>query len=421
MKYCESCNDLYPDSAQFCPACGKKLVHRPEKVNRRKVLSILNSLPGYKKILQDCTLYNYDDKVHFDYIVIHEAGIFVFQFFEEYRILEGNDKMRYWTAENINKNGEIGKIERPVVSLEKDHSILDQLLRRYTFTKSFAFLIFPQDGGLEKVNSVHLDQMLTLPRMGGILIRAINDYGHAYDKADIDKLYDILSKLIKKQPIPHQEQIAKSHKVKTHSKIRRFLAILFLLAALVAAVAFIITKQDQPVFLPAGMRQEPSSTVTATPPQSSDRLYVIPSAYRSLFDQYAQSELNRAAAEIDCSGFQRQDDGSIVISSVRTVDHILSSASSAFQNSVGQLFDSRALSDFTSIRTENHTQFTVFVTSQEINSTEALVVEEMYRLGLLYAALENRSPDTFSIVFRGQEGQELSVTTLYDYISRWQK
>jgi len=418
MKYCESCNDLYPDSAQFCPACGKKLVHRPEKVNRRKVVSILNSLPGYKKILQDCTLYNYDDKVHFDYIVIHEAGIFVFQFFEEYRILEGNDKMRYWTAENINKNGEIGKIERPVVSLEKDHSILDQLLRRYTFTKSFAFLIFPQDGGLEKVNSVHLDQMLTLPRMGGILIRAINDYGHAYDKADIDKLYDILSKLIKKQPIPHQEQIAKSHKVKTHSRIRRFLAILFLLAALVAAVAFIITKQDQPVFLPAGMRQEPSSTVTATPPQSSDRLYVIPSAYRSLFDQYAQSELNRAAAEIDCSGFQRQDDGSIVISSVRTVDHILSSASSAFQNSVGQLFDSRALSDFTSIRTENHTQFTVFVTSQEINSTEALVVEEMYRLGLLYAALENRSPDTFSIVFRGQEGQELSVTTLYDYISR---
>jgi len=418
MKYCESCNDLYPDSAQFCPACGKKLVHRPEKVNRRKVVSILNSLPGYKKILQDCTLYNYDDKVHFDYIVIHEAGIFVFQFFEEYRILEGNDKMRYWTAENINKNGEIGKIERPVVSLEKDHSILDQLLRRYTFTKSFAFLIFPQDGGLEKVNSVHLDQMLTLPRMGGILIRAINDYGHAYDKADIDKIYDILSKLIKKQPIPHQEQIAKSHKVKTHSRIRRFLAILFLLAALVAAVAFIITKQDQPVFLPAGMRQEPSSTVTATPPQSSDRLYVIPSAYRSLFDQYAQSELNRAAAEIDCSGFQRQDDGSIVISSVRTVDHILSSASSAFQNSVGQLFDSRALSDFTSIRTENHTQFTVFVTSQEINSTEALVVEEMYRLGLLYAALENRSPDTFSIVFRGQEGQELSVTTLYDYISR---
>ncbi len=418
MKYCESCNDLYPDSAQFCPACGKKLVHRPEKVNRRKVVSVLNSLPGYKKILQDCTLYNYDDKVHFDYIVIHEAGIFVFQFFEEYRILEGNDKMRYWTAENINKNGEIGKIERPVVSLEKDHSILDQLLRRYTFTKSFAFLIFPQDGGLEKVNSVHLDQMLTLPRMGGILIRAINDYGHAYDKADIDKLYDILSKLIKKQPIPHQEQIAKSHKVKTHSKIRRFLAILFLLAALVAAVAFIITKQDQPVFLPAGMRQEPSSTVTATPPQSSDRLYVIPSAYRSLFDQYAQSELNRAAAEIDCSGFQRQDDGSIVISSVRTVDHILSSASSAFQNSVGQLFDSRALSDFTSIRTENHTQFTVFVTSQEINSTEALVVEEMYRLGLLYAALENRSPDTFSIVFRGQEGQELSVTTLYDYTSR---
>ena len=418
MKYCESCNDLYPDSARFCPACGKKLVHRPEKVNRRKVVSILNSLPGYKKILQDCTLYNYDDKVHFDYIVIHEAGIFVFQFFEEYRILEGNDKMRYWTAENINKNGEIGKIERPVVSLEKDHSILDQLLRRYTFTKSFAFLIFPQDGGLEKVNSVHLDQMLTLPRMGGILIRAINDYGHAYDKADIDKLYDILSKLIKKQPIPHQEQIAKSHKVKTHSKIRRFLAILFLLAALVAAVAFIITKQDQPVFLPAGMRQEPSSTVTATPPQSSDRLYVIPSAYRSLFDQYAQSELNRAAAEIDCSGFQRQDDGSIVISSVRTVDHILSSASSAFQNSVGQLFDSRALSDFTSIRTENHTQFTVFVTSQELNSTEALVVEEMYRLGLLYAALENRSPDTFSIVFRGQEGQELSVTTLYDYISR---
>ena len=418
MKHCEKCNESYPDSAQYCPACGEKLVYRPEKINRRKVISILNSLPGYKKILRDCTFCHYDDNVHFDYVMIHEAGIFVFQLFEEYRILEGNDKMRYWTAENINKNGEIVKIERPVVSLEKDHSILDQLLRRFAYTKSFAFLIFPQDGGLEKVTSVYLNQMLTLPRMGSILVQTIDDYGHAYDKADIEKVYGILSKLIKKQPIPHQEQIAKSHEVKTHARIRRFLAILFLLATLTVAIAFIITKHVQPGFLPEGMRQEPRSTVTATPTQSSDRLYFIPSAYRSLFDQYAQSELDRAAARIDCSRFQRQDDGSIIISSARTADHILSAASSTFQNSVGQLFDSRALSDFTSIRTENHTQFIVFVTSQDLNSAEALVVDEMCRLGLLYAALENRSPDTFSIVFWGQEGQELSATTLYDYISR---
>ena len=418
MKHCEKCNELYPDSAQYCPSCGEKLVHRPEKVNRRKVLSILNSLPGYKKILQDCTLYNYDDKVHFDYIVIHEAGIFVFQLFESYRILEGNDKMRYWTAENVNKNGESINIERPVVSLEKDHSVLDQLLRRYTFTKSFAFLIFPQDGGLEKVTSAHLDQMLTLPRMGGILVRTINDYGHAYDKTDIDRVYDILSKLIKKPPIPHQEHVAKSRKVKTHSKVRRLLSILFLLATLTIAVVFIIAKHGRPELLPAGMRQESSSTVTTPPPQNNDRWYVIPSTYRSLFDQYTQSELDRAAARIDCRGFQRQDDGSFEISSARTPTHILSAAASSFQENISQLFDSRALPDFTSIRTDNHTQFTVFVTSQELNSTEKSVVDEMYRLGILYAVLENRTPDTFSIVFRGQEGQELSATTLHDYISR---
>lgn len=421
MKYCESCNDLYPDSAQFCPACGKKLVHRPEKVNRRKVLSILNSLPGYKIILQDCTLYNYDDKVHFDYIVIHEAGIFVFQLFESYRILEGNDKMRYWTAENVNKNSEIIKIERPVVSLEKDHSILDQLLRQYTFTKSFAFLIFPQDGGLEKVNSLHLEQMLTLPRMGSILVRTIDDYGHAYDKAGIDKVYDILSKLVKKQPIPHQDHIAKFQKNKTRSKIRRLLSILFLLATVAVAVAFIVTKHGQLNFLPptsSEIHQAPEYTVTQSPSSSIDHVFVIPSTYRSLFDPYTQDELERAAVRIDCNGFQRQDDGSIEMSFAITPEHTLSAASSVFQEKINQLFDSRALPDFTSIRTDNHTQFTVFVTSQELNSTEKSVVDEMYRLGILYAVLENRTPDTFSIVFRGQEGQELSATTLHDYISR---
>lgn len=133
-------------------------------------------------------------KVHFDYIVVHEAGIFAFQFYASYRIVEGSDKMRYWTAEDYNRGGAVVKIERPVAALERDHVLLDQVLRRYTFTKSFAFLILPQDAGLEKVRSVHLDQMLTVPRMAGILIRSINDYGHAYDKADVDKVYDILSK-----------------------------------------------------------------------------------------------------------------------------------------------------------------------------------------------------------------------------------
>lgn len=418
MQFCSNCNMNYSDAAQFCPTCGMKLVYRPEKVNRRKVLSILKSLPGYKKIMQDCTIYNYDEKVHFDYIVIHESGIFLFQLYELYRILEGNDKMRYWTGEDWNRDGSIVTIERPVTRLEKDHNIFDQVLRKYTFTKSFAFLIFPADGGLERVKSSYLDQMFTVPRMGAVLVHTINDYGHAYDDSDIDKIFDILSDLVK-----HEELSPKAHenneiKRSSPSSFIRIFSALILIAAVTLSIFYILTKRNQSTYLPAIPTYQPSSTIS-TPVNKANSVLSLSSVYGSLFETCSQSELDQIAAVIGCRGINRQPDGTIQIElDDNSNTQVIDAANSAFTEIITQLFNANSLPDFTSIRIDNHSQFTVFVTSQQQNSNESVIIEEMLRLGVLYAVLENRKPDSFSIVILSQDGQKLNTITPNSFMHR---
>ena len=420
MQYCEHCNVNYPDSAQFCSTCGKKLVFRPEKVNRQKVLSVLRSLPGYKKILQNCTIYNYDEKVYFDYIVVHESGVFLFQFYERFRILEGNDKMRYWTAEDSFNGGTVIKIERPVTQLEKDHSLLDQVLRRYTFTKSFAFLIFPSDSGLEKVKSVYTDQMLTLLRMGSILLKNIDSYGHAYDKQTVDKVYDILSGLASRQEIPHPDQIEKSKQIHKKNKSTRIAAILVILCVSALSVYFIFLKGQ----LPGIIRQTARSPIqTEAPvykpsPPAQSNVYTLSGLCSSLYNSIDESSFYQTAAALGCRVLKYLPGEEIQLSlPIGSEPDICNNASTLFQDKVDNLFSDKLLPHFTSVRINDHSQFTIFVTGEDTNSKEDNLISEMFRLGVFLATLEGRSPETFFVVFLSQTGQEINTITLENYLS----
>lgn len=419
MQHCEQCNVNYPDSAQFCPTCGKKLVFRPEKVNRQKVLNVLKSLPGYKKILQDCTIYNYDEKVHFDYIVVHESGVFLFQFYERFRILEGNDKMRYWTAEDSFNGGTVIKIERPVTRLEKDHNLLDQVLRRYTFTKSFAFLIFPSDSGLEKVWPVYTDQMLTLPRMGSILVKNIDNYGHAYDKQTVDKVYDILSRLASRQEIPHPDQIEKIKQTHKKNKSTRIAAILVILCVSALSVYFIFLKGQ----LPGIIRQTVGSSIqTEAPiykpsPPAQSNVYKLSGLCSSLYNSIDESSFYRTFTTIGCR-VQKYLPGEEIQFSlpVDSEQDVCNHASTLFQSTTDSLFSQKLLPHFTSVRINDHAKFTVFVIGEDTNSKEDNLISEMFRLGVFLATLEGRSPETFSVVFLSQTGQEINTITLENYL-----
>ena len=196
MRHCTSCGAEFEESFRFCPNCGSRLSLKELPVDRKKVLSILKSLPGSKRILRNITVEGYDERASFDFIMLHESGVFAFQICESYRFLSGSDKQRFWEVEARGNPNSHYMIERPVSLLEKDHRILDQALRRHTFARTFVYLIYPDDAGLERIVSNHLDQMLTLPRMTAILLRAFDTYGHAHSSSDIEKLYNVFTKAL---------------------------------------------------------------------------------------------------------------------------------------------------------------------------------------------------------------------------------
>ena len=248
MRQCTNCGAEFQEPFQFCPHCGTALSAKERLVDRKRVLSVLNSLPGYKRILQNCRIVSYDESAFFDFIMVHEAGVFAFQICESYRLKQGNDRMRFWEAERFDAPGESFRVERPVSTLEKEHRILDQALRRQAYARTFAYLIYPDDAGLERIDSNYLDQMLTLSRIRPILMQAIDRYGHAFSNAEVNKVYSVFTNalLAGNRPIPS----GKSRRGKGSRKRVRAFAVIVLVLLLVLAAAFVVSDGDLSSLLP---------------------------------------------------------------------------------------------------------------------------------------------------------------------------
>ena len=429
MRHCDKCNINYPDENQYCSKCGAALSYHPELINRRQVFNILNSLPGYKRILQNCPIKNDDDHVFFDFILIHEAGIFAFQINEAYQIISGNDKMRYWTATARSNKGSILKIERPVSLLEKDHAALDQVLRKYTFVKSFAFLIYPEDSGLDRVITNHLDQMLTLSRIKGILLDCINRYGHAYNKADIDKIYDIFKKISVENGSAFSTGNKKPSKTRKINHGIRVFSVLVLL--LIAFYSWLYISRDGDIPKPFSRfstifekaQGAPQPQISHAVPQQSLRHgyeeYIIPSEYSSLYSSVSQDVLDQTGIALGFRSFQFLPDGSISCTLKEEEKYnILATMDSAFQKTMDTLFSENAIPHFTSVRTNDHTQYVVFLLSETRNSEESIVINELFRLAVLNAVLEKQPVHDISVRFLSQAGLEYSKLRLPDYLQQ---
>ena len=430
MRHCDKCNINYPDESQYCSKCGAALSYHPELINRRQVFSILNALPGYKRILQNCPIKNYDEHVFFDFILIHETGIFAFQIAEAYQIISGNDKMRYWMAAARGNKGSTLKIERPVAVLEKDHAVLDQVIRKYTFAKSFAFLIYPENSGLERIITNHLDQMLTLPRIKGILLDNINRYGHAYSKEDIDKIYDIFRKMSVDDESSSPKKNKKQPKVRKNSQGIRIFAVFSLLFIVFFSLLYISNdrifsdifsrfsatfEKPQDVLLPISNNDVSQQVIPY-----GYREYTIPSEYSSLYSSISQDNLDQTSAALGFHSFQFRPDGSISLVLKEENKHdTLSAIDSAFQKTIDSLFSENAIPHFTSVRTNDHAQYVIFLLSETYNTEEAIVINEVFRLAVLNAVLEEHSLHDISVRFLSQAGLEYSRLSLVDYLRRF--
>ena len=98
--------------------------------DKRMILSALKRVRGYKKILTDCTIENQGNSVFFDFILIHEAGLFAIRICDDYRIVRADGSAKYWTVEDYTRLGYSRYQERPTIQLEKDHAFLDQAIHR---------------------------------------------------------------------------------------------------------------------------------------------------------------------------------------------------------------------------------------------------------------------------------------------------
>ena len=409
MRYCEKCDQGYPDDYSICPRCGTMLADRPVVVDRQKVLRILRGLPGYKIILENRSFQYEGKNIVFDFIVLHEAGIFAFQVCDSYLFLEGNDKLRYWTVQERFGNKSVYQLERPVSLLEKDHYALDSFLRQHIFTKSFAFLIYPEDSGLEKIVSQRLNQMLTVSRMDEILTNEINHYGNVYSNDDIAKLNRIFSNVTSIQERPTQPF---SVREKGHPRLARAFGIFALIVLIVTAGFFILLKGDHAYL------SLPKHTSTMAPLVEHDSVqYTIAPKYGQIFTSFNQSDFDRKANRLGLQEFSLKDNGSVscILSKDKRAD-ILSSMSDIFDNDVNRFFHGDELPNITSIRTEDHIRYTIFVSNYDLSSKEYDFIFELISFGILNATVHDYLIEDVEVVILGQAGEHLRSIKPDDYI-----
>ena len=265
MQHCYSCGADYDLNYRFCPICGKPLSPKERFVDRERVLSILQSLPGYKRIVRNCTVTDYDESAFFDFVLLHETGVFAFQVSESYRFLQGSDRQRFWQVEDIRKPGSVYMIERPVSTLEKSHRILDRALRKHRYARTFVYLLYPDNAGLETMVSTHLDQMLTLPRMRPILMRAMESHGHAHNKADIDNLYAIFTHSPAFGNGSTSSVASRKTRPSRHPKRARIIALIFLIVLLVLVGLYIHSGRDLSKLSSASFRNSHEKSMELMP------------------------------------------------------------------------------------------------------------------------------------------------------------
>lgn len=421
MRHCNSCGTDFEESFRFCPNCGSPLSAKEIAVDRNKVLSILKSLPGYKKILRNITVEGYDESADFNFIMLHESGVFAFQICERYRFVQGSDRQRYWEVEDRSNADSSYMIERPVASLEKDHRILDQALRRHIYARTFAYLIYPDDAGLDRVDSKHLDQMLTLSRMTAILLRAIDSYGHAHSKADIDRLYNIFTRALKNEKTV--SGYAGQVKTKTRKTARVFT--LVLLALLIGFAGFYTATDGKisdalPRFSWRSWKEYfPDLPQNTGSVESVDDtvVFVVPSEYSKLYSSLDQELLDKAAQQIGFLSLSADSigkDALLLCFHDQDRDRILTALWDGFITDTERIFQEENFPDFQSLATEDGMNYTILIRSRKLADSEKNYLLEVFRFGVVYAVLTERSPSDIKISFLNSSGTVLRVTKYSD-------
>jgi hypothetical protein len=284
--------------------------------------------------------------------------------------------------------------ERPTVQLEKDHGVLDRAVRRYTHIKSFAYLIFPDSGGMENIAGARI-QMTTVRSLAAVLKSDIQEYGHAYDRNEIDQLYSIVNDCLS-PPSPGSGSVSYTRvhkKPKQRSPIWMRLVQVLGAIAVLAVVVLVIANPEwgsnflkkENIHLPSVnipfLKEKNEKPVEAARNNPTSNTALIPS--RLVYDGSTQAEYDHFAAEYGMASVQKEADGSLTMSSEKNLIHAnVDALVAALSKKCGQ----SGYEQFTSIAVnEDYTAFTIVVNDVKMTDEEKQAVTDLFLMAGLQA------------------------------------
>ena len=372
---------------------------------KKKILEAIHSLPGRKRVITDYSIQDGKDRAFFDYIVIHEAGIFEIQLYDQYRIVSADGSHRYWTVEAYESPGVSYVQEFPTRKLEKDSYVLDQYIRRFAHVKSFTYAVFPDDAGVRNASTVNTDQVLAASELSKTLKSAANHYGHAYNNDEIDKIYRALqnsSASSRGKPVRKQTK-------RPRKGVRIAGALIMLILAVVAilvAETDISQRAGQTIeSITGSITERFKKEIVPIPGNAGDVVITIPSSYTE--PGLSQTECDQMASRYGARSIRLNQDGSMTwtVSSTQR-DQLIANLAAEYTADLKNIDKKQGVLHFVSASAnDDFSEYMVVVNSLEMSQQEKALTGQMIRCGERYALLSGKQAGNVKILFMNQNGQ----------------
>ena len=368
---------------------------------KKKILEAIHSLPGRKRVITNYSIQDGKDRAFFDYIVIHEAGIFEIQLNDQYRIVSADGSHRYWTVEAYDSPGVSYVQEFPTRKLEKDSYVLDQYIRRFAHVKSFTYAVFPDDAGVRNASTVNTDQVLAASELSKTLKSAANHYGHAYNNDEIDKIF----RALQNSSAPSRGKPVRKQTRRPRKGVRIAGALIMLILAVVAILVAETDISQRAVKTIESITERFKKEIVPIPGNAGDVVITIPSSYTE--PGLSQTECDQMASRYGARSIRLNQDGSMTWTVGSTqIDQLVANLAAEYTADLKNIDKKQGVLHFVSASAnDDFSEYMVVVNSLEMSQHEKALAGQMIRCGERYALLSGKQAGNVKILFMNQNGQ----------------
>jgi len=389
------------DEPADSPSAPLHLQSARTQAAKKKILEAIRSLPGRKKVITDYSIQDGKDHAFFDYLVIHEAGIFEIQLFDQYRVVGTDGGHRYWTVEAYDSPGISYVQEFPTRKLEKDRYVLDQYLRRFVHVKSFAYAVFPDDAGVRNASTANTDQVLAASELSKTLKSAANHYGHAYSNDEIDKIY----RVIRNSSASSETRAVRKQKKPPRKSVRIAGALIMIFIMLVAVFVAETDISQRGGEMIGSIEESFKRESIPISDNTGETVITIPTLYTE--PGISQAECDQMASRYGAESIRLNQDGSMTWTvSGAQKNQLMANLAAEYTADLKRIDKRQGVLHFVSASVnDDFSEYTVVVNSLEMSQTERELADQLIRSGERYALLSGKAAGNVKINFMNQNGQ----------------